>query len=234
MTGERDFLVGKRVTVLGLGIEGVDVARYAAAHGASVTVIDAKAADALTSRLRELEGLPITYALGQHGADLVAESDLVFASQSIPLSAPPLAAARSHSIRLTSMTQWFFEHCPGPTIGITGSSGKTTTTSLVGAMLEARRSQTASSAGTSAPACSGSWTRWTRRTWAVVEISHTQLQLLDRSPHIAAVLNVTPNHLDRFSWEEYVALKRRLVRYQAADDYVVLNCGRASLGDERS
>jgi UDP-N-acetylmuramoylalanine--D-glutamate ligase len=61
------------------------------------------------------------------------------------------------------------------------------------------------------------------RTWAVVEISHTQLQLLDRSPHIAAVLNVTPNHLDQFSWEQYVELKRNLVRYQTANDYVVLN-----------
>jgi UDP-N-acetylmuramoylalanine--D-glutamate ligase len=61
------------------------------------------------------------------------------------------------------------------------------------------------------------------RTWAVVEISHTQLQLVDRGPHIAAILNVTPNHLDRFSWDAYVELKYRLVRQQAADDYVVLN-----------
>ena len=61
------------------------------------------------------------------------------------------------------------------------------------------------------------------RTWAVVEISHTQLQLIERSTHIAAILNVTPNHLDRFSWEDYVELKYRLVRGQSADDYVVLN-----------
>jgi UDP-N-acetylmuramoylalanine--D-glutamate ligase len=61
------------------------------------------------------------------------------------------------------------------------------------------------------------------RTWAVVEISHTQLQLTDRSPHIATILNVTPNHLDNFTWDAYVELKRNLVRHQTANDYVVLN-----------
>ena len=66
------------------------------------------------------------------------------------------------------------------------------------------------------------------RTWTVLEMSHTQLQLTDRSPHIAAILNITPNHLDQFSWEDYVALKRNIVRFQTADDYVVLN-----LDDER-
>ncbi|HEY7801280.1 MAG TPA: UDP-N-acetylmuramoyl-L-alanine--D-glutamate ligase [Dehalococcoidia bacterium] len=222
MTGERDFLVGKRVTVLGLGIEGVDVARYAAAHGASVTVIDAKSAESLTARLRELEGLPITYALGQHGADLVAGSDLVFASQSIPLSSPPVAAARAHGVPITSMTRWFFEHCPGRTIGITGSSGKTTTTSLVAAMLQAGGLEHVVG-GNIGTGLLGLLDEMDTRTWAVVEVSHTQLQLLDTSPHLAAVLNVTPNHLDRFSWEEYVALKQRLVRFQTTDDYVVLN-----------
>src|SRR3990172_4403827 len=97
MTGERDFLVGKRVTVIGLGIEGVDVARYAATHGASVVVV----------------------------------------SQSVPLDAPALDEARELGIPVDSMTRAFMEHCPGPMVGITGSSGKTTTTSLVAAMFAA-------------------------------------------------------------------------------------------------
>ncbi|MHB8682882.1 MAG: UDP-N-acetylmuramoyl-L-alanine--D-glutamate ligase [Dehalococcoidia bacterium] len=222
MTGERDFLVGKRVTVIGLGIEGIDVARYAAAHGAVVTVTDSKPPESLTAQTRELEGLPITYALGPHGTELIANSDVVFVSQSVPLDAAPVAEARARGLPISSMTRWFFEHCPGPTIGITGSSGKTTTTSLVSAMLNAagRKHIVGGNIGTG---LLGLLDGMDAETWAVVEISHTQLQLLDAGPHIAAVLNVTPNHLDRFGWEEYVALKQRLVRGQTADDYVVLN-----------
>ncbi len=214
--------MGKRVTVLGLGIEGVDVARYAAAHGAAVTVADSKPPASLTARIRELEGLPITYALGPHRTDLIANSDVLFVSQSVPLDAPPVAEARRRGIPISSMTRWFFEQCPGPTIGITGSSGKTTATSLVAAMLRAggRKHIVGGNIGTG---LLGLLDGMDAETWAVVEVSHTQLQLLDAAPHIAAVLNVTPNHLDRFSWEEYVALKQRLVRGQTADDVVVLN-----------
>jgi UDP-N-acetylmuramoylalanine--D-glutamate ligase len=222
MTGERDFLVGRRVTVIGLGIEGVDVARYAATHGAKVTVLDAKPPEALAERMSELEGLPISYALGQHGTEAIAPSDVIFVSQSVPLDLPALREARERGIPIDSMTRYFLEHCSGPTIGITGSSGKTTTTSLVAAMLSAdgRPYRVGGNIGTG---LLGLLDGIDERTWTVLEISHTQLQLVDRSPHIAAVLNVTPNHLDKFSWEEYVALKQRLVQFQSPDDYVVLN-----------
>lgn len=222
MTGERDFLVGQRVTVIGLGIEGVDVARYAATHGAQVTVADANSPEALAARMSELEGLSINYALGTQQAEAIAESDIVFVSQSVPLDLPALVEARRRGIPIDSMTRYFLEHCPGPTIGISGSSGKTTTTSLVAAMMAAdgRPYRVGGNIGTG---LLGLLDGIDERTWTVMEISHTQLQLVDRSPHIAAVLNVTPNHLDRFSWDAYVALKQRLVRFQTADDYVVVN-----------
>ena len=222
MTGKRDFLVGKRVAVIGLGIEGVDVARYVAAHGASANVIDSKPASALTARLRELEGLPITYQLGTTDPAAALSSEIVFVSQGVPLSSPPVAAAREHGIPISSMTRWFFEHCPGPTIGITGSSGKTTTTSLVAAILETAGIDRVVG-GNIGSGLLAQLDGMDAGTWAVVEVSHTQLQLLDTSPNIAAVLNVTPNHLDRFAWDDYVGLKQRLVRFQTADDYVVLN-----------
>ena len=123
MTGERDFLVGKRVTVIGLGIEGVDVARYAATHGATVTVFDSKSPAALTERMTELEGLPIEYALGRpQRVEDIAQSDIIFASQSVPLTLPVFEAARERGVPVSSMTRYFLEHCPGPTIGITGRS----------------------------------------------------------------------------------------------------------------
>src|SRR5581483_10862290 len=224
MTGNRDFLVGKRVTVIGLGIEGVDAARFAATHGAaSVAAADSKPASALQDAIRELEGLPISYLLGRPQApDDLAESDVVFVSQSVPHDLPPVVAARDRGARVTSMTREFLEHCPGPTVGITGSSGKTTTTALVGSIFAAsgRPYRVGGNIGTG---LLGLLDGMDERTWAVLEISHTQLQLTDRSPHIAAVMNITPNHLDRFSWEAYVALKQNIVRYQTADDHVVLN-----------
>jgi UDP-N-acetylmuramoylalanine--D-glutamate ligase len=224
MTGERDFLVGKRVAVIGLGIEGVDVARYAVARGAAVTVIDSKRRAALTSRIDELEGLPITYVLGQDGSAQAAASDLLFVSQSVPLAAPPVAEARRHGVSLTSMTAWFFAHCAGPSIGITGSSGKTTTTALTGAMLEGGGLKRAVG-GNIGIGLLGLLDGIDDSTWAVVEVSHTQAQLLESSPHIACILNITPNHLDQFSWDEYVALKQKLVQHQTRRDYVVLNLG---------
>jgi UDP-N-acetylmuramoylalanine--D-glutamate ligase len=223
MTGERDNLVGKRVTVIGLGIEGVDAARFAAQHGASVTVLDTKPEAALGPRLKELEGLPILYALDRpQRIEDIADSDLVFVSQSVPLSLPLFAQARERGVPLTSMTREFLRRCPGPTIGITGSSGKTTTASLVAAMLAAdgRPYRVGGNIGTG---LLGLLDGLDAQTWTVLEMSHTQLQLTDRSPHVAAVLNITPNHLDQFSWEDYVALKQSIVRYQAPGDAIVLN-----------
>ena len=215
--------MGKRVTVIGLGIEGVDAARYAAQHGASVTVLDTKPASALGPRLEELEGLPITYALQRpQRIEDVADSDLVFVSQSVPLTLPVFAEARERGVPLSSMTRYFMQHCPGPTIGITGSSGKTTTTSLVAAMLAAG-GRPYRVGGNIGAGLLGLLDGLDDQTWTVLEMSHTQLQLTDRSPHIAAVLNITPNHLDQFSWDDYVALKRNIVRYQTADDIVVVN-----------
>ena len=215
--------MGKRVTVIGLGIEGVDAARYAVQHGASVTVLDTKPASALGPRLEELEGLPITYVLDRpQRIEDIADSDVVFVSQSVPLSLPLFDQARERAVPLSSMTRYFLQHCPGPTIGITGSSGKTTTTSLVAAMLAAD-GRPYRVGGNIGAGLLGLLDGMDARTWTVLEMSHTQLQMTDRSPHIAAVLNITPNHLDQFSWDAYVALKQNIVRWQTADDIVVLN-----------
>jgi UDP-N-acetylmuramoylalanine--D-glutamate ligase len=228
MTGNRDFLVGKRVTVVGLGIEGVDIARYAAEHGAaSVTALDSRPPEALAGSIEQLRGLAISYQTGSTTADpvqadAVAQSDILFVSQSIALDDLAVVTAVERAIPVSSMTRAFLELSPGPVIGITGSSGKTTTTSLV-AHVMATAELPYRVGGNIGIGLLGLLDGMDERTWAVVEISHTQLQLVERSPHIAAILNVTPNHLDRFSWEDYVELKYRLVHRQTADDYVVLN-----------
>lgn len=214
--------MGKRVTVLGLGVEGVDLVRYLASQGASVTVSDAKSAEALSPRIRELDGLPVRFSLGENRAEDAVAADLLFVSQGVPLTLPAVRAARKRGVPISSMTRLFLELCPGIVVGITGSSGKTTATALVGAMFAAagRKHVVGGNIGVG---LLGLLESMTPETWVVLELSHTQLETAGRSPHIACVLNVTPNHLDRYSWEEYSALKLRIVQEQSREDIAVLN-----------
>lgn len=222
MTLDRDSLAGKRVTVLGLGIEGVDLVRFLVAHGAEVTASDAKTADRLRTALERLEGLPVRYSLGANRPEDVAAAECLFVSQSVPLDIPAVQEARRRGIPISSMTRLFMELCPVPIVGITGSSGKTTTTSLVGAMFAAA-GRPHVVGGNIGVGLLDLLDRITPEMTVVLELSHTQLQLTDRSPHVACVLNVTPNHLDRFSWDEYRGLKRNILAYQTTDDVAVLN-----------
>src|SRR3990170_2650906 len=212
----------KKVTVVGLGIEGLDLVAYLAKQGARVTATDAKTAGQLGPRLKALEGLSVRLVLGRNPAEEDVEADAVFVSQGVPLDLPALAYARRRGVALSSMTRLFLELCPGPVAGISGSNGKTTTTSLVGAMFAAAGRDHVVG-GNIGVGLLGLLERMTEETWAVLEISHTQLELAGRSPHVACLLNVTPNHLDRYSWQDYVALKGNLVRYQGPGDVAVLN-----------
>ncbi len=222
MTGNQENLVGRRVTVIGLGVEGVDLVRFLASRGARVTASDARTAERLAPALERLQGLPVTYSLGANRPEDVLQADHVYVSQGVPLDIPAVAAAREHGIPVSSMMRLFMQLCPGPVAGITGSSGKTTTTALVGAVFAAagRPHVVAGNIGVGPLQLLEGMTP---ATWAVLEISHTQLELTDRSPHVAAVLNVTPNHLDRYSWPDYLRLKQNILRYQGPDDIAVLN-----------
>ena len=218
---------GKKVTVVGgLGIEGLDLTRYFAAHGAAVTVSDRRAADAARDRIASLGdakgAIPITFRLGANDAADVAGADLVCVSQGVPLSNPAVAAALERGIPVTSMTRLFLEGYPGPVVGITGSSGKTTTTSLVDAIFTAAK-QDHVLGGNIGLGLMQLLDESQADRWAVIEVSHTQLVLTDRSPHVAALLRVTPNHLDQFTWDEYVALKAKVFEFQTPDDIVVFN-----------
>jgi UDP-N-acetylmuramoylalanine--D-glutamate ligase len=120
------------------------------------------------------------------------------------------------------MLTLFMALCPGPIVGITGSSGKTTTTALLGEMFQADE-RPVFVGGNIGVGLLDHLPAVRTYTWSVLEMSHTQLQLVEASPHVAAVLNVTPNHLDRFSWDEYRRLKANLLRFQGEGDTAVLN-----------
>lgn len=214
-------LRGQRVLVYSLGIEGRDLARFMVAHGAEVTVSDTRTEAALDAAHaaapagvgRVVTGQPL---LSPEGFDLVA------VSQSILRSDPAMARAREAGVPTTSQMRLFLQLCPGAVVGITGSSGKTTTTALVAAM--ARESGTKHIVGGNiGEALLGRLDEIDPDTTVILEISHTQLQYTDRSPHVAAITNVTPNHLDQFRWDEYVGLKRHILEYQHDGDIAVMN-----------
>jgi len=219
--GDLDF-ADKRVTVVGLGVEGFDLASYLSRHGADVTVSDAKTPEKLGSRVSDVERLGVHLSLGKNDARAISEADALFVSQGVPLDLPPLMEARERGVPFASMVSLFLELCTGPIVGITGSSGKTTTTALVGEMFQADE-RPVFVGGNIGVGLLDDLPAVRPYTWTVLELSHTQLQLVERSAHVAAVLNITPNHLDRFSWDEYRELKANAIRFQSADDTTVLN-----------
>jgi len=219
--GDLDF-ADKRVTVVGLGVEGTDLASYLSRHGADVTVSDAKTPDKLGSRVGDMERLGVHLSLGENDATAISEADALFVSQGVPLDLPPLKEARERGVPFASMVSLFMELCTGPIAGITGSSGKTTTTALVGEMFHADE-RPVFVGGNIGVGLLDDLSAVRPYTWTVLELSHTQLQLVERSTHVAAILNITPNHLDRFSWDDYRRLKANAIRFQQPEDTAILN-----------
>jgi UDP-N-acetylmuramoylalanine--D-glutamate ligase len=215
-------LRGARATVIGLGIEGIDLVRFLTTEGARVTVSDMRTAEQLQDALHAIADCDVRPSLGANRVEDVVDADAVFVSQGVPSTLPALVAARERGIPLSSMLELFLERCPAPVTGITGSSGKTTTTSLTGAMLDAS-GQDYVVGGNIGVGLLSLLPEITPSTRVVAEMSHSQLERVARSPHVACVTNVTPNHLDRYSWEAYIELKRNIVRHQTAEDVAVLN-----------
>ena len=215
-------LRGARVTVVGLGIEGVDLVRFLCGEGAEVTVSDARAAEALSVSLAAIEGCDARLSLGANRPKAAAGADLLFVSQGVPSSNPVLVEAETRGVPISSMLGLFLTRCPAPVTGITGSAGKTTTTRLVAAMLDAAAVEHVVG-GNIGVGLLSLLEDIRPATCVVAEISHSQLDRLDTSPHLACVTNVSPNHLDRYAWSEYVDLKWRILRHQGDDDIAVLN-----------
>ena len=190
--------------------------------GAEVTVSDLQGKKALADRLAELAGLPIRYVLGDHPLSLLKRADLVCLSGGVPLDAPIVVEARRRGIPLSNDAQLFLERCPAPVIGITGSAGKTTTTALVGEMCRAAGLHTWVGGNIGNPLIAD-LDQIRPDGWVVMELSSFQLEVMTLSPHVAAVLNVTPNHLDRHkTMEEYLAAKRNIVAHQRPEDFALL------------
>ncbi len=215
-------LKGRRIVILGLARQGMALARFLVRAGAQVVVSDLRSEKALAEERAALAGLDIQFVLGGHPRRLLDGADLLCLSGGVPLDAPIVVEAQRRGIPLSNDAQLFVERCPAPVIGITGSAGKTTTTALVGEMCRAAGFTTWVGGNIGNPLIT-ELERIGPDDRVVMELSSFQLEIMTVSPHVAAVLNITPNHLDRHkTMENYVAAKRNIIVHQGPQDYAVL------------
>ena len=227
MNGNEDVLdsatpiAGKRITIIGLAREGIALARYLAPRGAVITVSDMKSKDVLVDSIEELSSFEIHFALGGHPEGIL-NCDCLFVSPGVPWNIPILQEAARRGIPVSGESRFFLENCPAPVIGITGSSGKTTTVSLTGEMLKASGFKTWVGGNIGEP-LTLHLDEIAVEDRVVMELSSFQLKIMRSSPAVAAILNITPNHLDRHaSMEDYTEAKANILRFQKSGDVAVL------------
>ena len=217
-------LNGKRVLVVGLGKSGVASALFLKAHGAQVTVSDTKSGDELRNEIPGLLDHGITVETGGHGDRTFRGQDLIVVSPGVPVDAPPLTQARALGEAVIGEVELAAQFLPGPIVAITGSNGKTTTTTLTGEIMTGAGFPALVGGNIGTPAISLA-ERANPDTVIVLEISSFQLETIRTfRPKVAVVLNVTPDHLDRHrTFEAYVDAKARIFENQQPSDFAVLN-----------
>lgn len=217
-------LNGKRVLVVGLGKSGVASALFLKKHGAKVSVSDTKSGDELRNEIPILLDNGIAVETGGHGERTFRGQDLIVVSPGVPVDAPLLQQARAMGEAVIGEIELAAQFLPGPIIGITGSNGKTTTTTLAGEIMTAGGFTTLVGGNIGTPAIALT-ERANPETVIVLEVSSFQLETIQTfRPKIAVVLNVTPDHLDRHhTFEIYVNAKARLFENQQPEDFAVLN-----------
>ncbi len=220
---------GKRVVMIGAARQGLALSRYLASQGAKVTLNDQRTELELKDPITALSMDDITWVTGGHPFDILDDTDLVCLSGGIPLSSPIVQEAVKRDIPLSNDSQIFLEEAPCPVIGITGSSGKTTTTALVGEIANHHFSLRKPDrrvwvGGNIGYPLIQDLTQMDPNDLAVMELSSFQLEIMDRSPQVATLLNLTPNHLDRHQdMAHYISAKAQILTHQSTNDIAVMN-----------
>lgn len=237
---------GKKVLVIGIARQGIALTRYLTHHGAVVIVNDQRQIEELEDSQNALKDTAVQWVVGGHPISILEGIDLVCISGGVPRDLPIVLEASKQGIQISNDSQIFLAVCPCKVVGITGSAGKTTTTTLVGLIAQAAVEGMDSSS-------EYEWEIGSRishidpdsKVWvggnigsplisvadqikpndlAVMELSSFQLEVMESSPDVAAVLNITPNHLDRHkSMKEYIAAKSKIFEFQTSQDAAILN-----------
>lgn len=217
----RDTLAGKTVLVLGFGRQGKALARWLPKIGANVVVNDGRTEEQLNLNRRDYPG--VRFILGEHPDNAVNGIALICVSGGVPLELPMLEIARERGITITNDAQLFLERCPAPVIGITGSAGKTTTTSLVAEIVR-RAGYKTWVGGNIGDVLLDVLDDIEGDDVVVMELSSFQLDLMTVSPQIGAIINITANHLDRHkTMEAYIKAKLNIIKHQNASNIAVLS-----------
>ncbi|MBI4431981.1 MAG: UDP-N-acetylmuramoyl-L-alanine--D-glutamate ligase [Candidatus Omnitrophica bacterium] len=217
-------LKNRKIVVVGLGKSGFASAKFLAEKGAIVRVTEGSENKEVFERAGYLKGLGVSVEVGGHTESFIAGSDFLVVSPGVPKKSMPLTLAAAKKIPVISEVELAYYFCKGPIAAITGSNGKTTTSHLLHRMLldAGKKSVLCGNVGTSfldaIPSIDS-------KTVVVLELSSFQLEDSPRlKPRIAAILNVTPNHLDRHgSFEAYTEAKERIFRNQTVKDTLILN-----------
>ena len=214
---------GIRTLILGAARQGLALARWLSRHGSIVTLSDSRSEEQLALAKASLADANVSWALGGHPLELLDQTDVLCLSGGVPLTLPIVTEAIKRGIPLSNDSQIFMQVVPCKTIGITGSAGKTTTTTLVGNMAKLAKGERAFVGGNIGDPLINYVDEMTAEDIAILELSSFQLDQMTISPNIAAILNITPNHLDRHgTMEAYASAKARILDFQSASDTAIL------------
>jgi len=217
-------LKNKRVLVVGLGKSGIAAALFLRDKGARVTVSDARSAKELEEQIPALLDAGVMVETGGHGLLTFRRQDLIVVSPGVPYDTPELAQSRAFGMPVIGELELACRFLQGQVTAVTGSNGKTTTTSLIGKIFADSGRDTLVGGNIGVPVIE-LIERSSVGTMSVLEVSSFQLETVENfAPHIAVVLNITPDHLDRHgSFENYAAMKARMTETQTHSDFLVLN-----------
>jgi UDP-N-acetylmuramoylalanine--D-glutamate ligase len=215
-------LKGKKVLVIGLARTGSECARFLSRHGASVVVSDLRQEDELKQAKETLAGLPVDYHLGGEEVGWLAGVDCVIPSPGVAQENRLLRQAVALRIPVFSEVELAYRFFRAPLVAITGTNGKSTTTTLVGEMIKASGRKVFIGGNLGVPLIAAVSDDWD---WGVVEISSFQLEWIEKfRPRMATLLNISEDHLDRYArFADYCRAKERIFEAQTSDDFAILN-----------
>lgn len=218
----KSYIKGKRISVIGVGVSNTPVIDMLLSFGACVTARDKKTREEKCDIANELDRKGVKVVFGEDYLKDI-DDDIIFKSPGIRSDIPELAEAEAHGAVLTNEMEVFLSLCPATVFGVSGSDGKTTTTTLISKMLESQYGKVYLGGNIGKPLLPEVM-NMTERDFAVVELSSFQLHAMSHSPHVSVITNLAPNHLDwHTGMDEYIDSKKNIYRFQTPDDRLVLN-----------
>lgn len=214
----------KEIAVIGIGISNRPLIEYLVTNGAKVTACDKRSAEELGAAYGELSALGVKFNLGENYLEGLTQ-DMIFKTPGLRFDVPQLEKARERGAVVTSEMEVFFDICPSKIIAVTGSDGKTTTTTLIYKMLTEAGYKTWLGGNIGNPLLCET-EKMSKTDIVVLELSSFQLHTMKKSPHIAVITNISPNHLDwHKSYAEYIEAKKNIMLHQSKNDILVTNSG---------